>query len=686
MLSPDFDPSESGITAATKTARRVVLAAFAASAILVGGLTAERWSFYRASSSAVADVKNAHRLADAVLLEDERLTMSAQLAAATGEPRWAERYEAHIPAIDKAIAEATAMAPPGAAERFDQATRVANDRLVAMERQALAQVQQGQLVAAQAVLNSADYAAQKQILAAGSDAFMAELQAAVDSRLAGINARSWAFVAAALLLFALGSFWLWAHLRGHLGRAEAAFAEKQREVTRLALHDPLTGLSNRRYLQMQMAAALARAERERAKLAVLVMDLDGFKPINDRLGHAAGDMVLMETARRLVEHSRRSEIVARLGGDEFVVVLDGCDSAETAARAAQRVAASLSEPVALPEGSVVVGACVGVALYPADGAEVEELIRKADLALYRAKAAGRGEVRFFQDSMDQELREREGLREDLRQAIASGQVVPHFQPLIDLASGQLTGFEVLARWTHPDRGPIPPARFVPIAEDSGQIDALTVCVMRAALQAARGWDPKLTIAVNIAPQQLRHEALIERLLGVLAEADFPPERFEIEITENALIADLDLARHIVQRLKEHGVRVALDDFGTGYSSLSHLSELPFDKIKIDRSFIRTMIERPESASIVNAIIGLGRSLKLQTTAEGVESAAEADWLARSGCVLGQGFHYARPMPAHEAAELVRAMESAGSAGSAGSEDSAPAAQLLSRAGEDQVNA
>lgn len=272
MLSPDFDPSESGITAATKTARRVVLAAFAASAILVGGLTAERWSFYRASSSAVADVKNAHRLADAVLLEDERLTMSAQLAAATGEPRWAERYEAHIPAIDKAIAEATAMAPPGAAERFDQATRVANDRLVAMERQALAQVQQGQLVAAQAVLNSADYAAQKQILAAGSDAFMAELQAAVDSRLARINARSWAFVAAALLLFALGSFWLWAHLRGHLGRAEAAFAEKQREVTRLALHDPLTGLSNRRYLQMQMAAALARAERERAKLAVLVMD------------------------------------------------------------------------------------------------------------------------------------------------------------------------------------------------------------------------------------------------------------------------------------------------------------------------------------------------------------------------------------------------------------------------------
>jgi diguanylate cyclase (GGDEF)-like protein len=578
--------------------------------------------------------------------------MSANLSAASGQARWSQRYEAHIPLIDKAIAAATALAPPGAAQRFDQATRLANEHLVEMERAAFERVAAGDLRAAQAILDSAAYAEQKAVLAAGSELFLAELQAAVDAKLSALTHRSWLSVAG-LLGLSVFSFWfLWRHLVRNLARAQTAFAEKRDEVTRLALHDTLTGLANRRYLHMQLEGAIARATRDQTRFALLMIDLDGFKPINDRHGHAAGDAVLMEISRRLAATVRRGEIAARLGGDEFVVVLNQGEASDAPGRAAQRLIAELSKGIALPQGEVHVSASVGVAMFPTDGIEPDDLIRKADVALYRAKNEARGEVRFFQESMDEDVREREAIELDLRAAIANRQIVPYFQPLIDLATGQLTGFEVLARWPHPSRGLIPPALFVPIAEDSGQIDALTVCVMHAALLSARDWDPRLTIAVNIAPQQLKSAALIERLLGVLRETDFPPHRFEIEITENALIGDLALARQIVVGLKAHGIRVALDDFGTGYSSLSHLSELPFDKIKIDRSFIHTMHERRESATIVNAIISLGRSLNLPTTAEGIESPADARMLAGLGCDTGQGFLYSKPVPASGVAKLI----------------------------------
>jgi diguanylate cyclase (GGDEF)-like protein len=455
----------------------------------------------------------------------------------------------------------------------------------------------------------------------------------------------------ASLLLATAACWLlWQALVRRLRRVELAFDEQQHEIERLALHDPLTGLHNRRMLRTQLEAALNRANREHSALAVLVLDLDGFKPINDRFGHAAGDAVLLEVAQRLNQQVRRGELVARLGGDEFVVVLDRCEDTEAAVRAAQRLVTALCAPIALAQAEVSVSTGVGVAFYPADGNSFEELLRKADMALYRAKAEGRGEVRFFRPAMDHEVRERERLQADLREGIASGQVQPHFQPLLSLADGRLMGYELLARWQHPVRGNVPPAVFVPVAEDSGQIDALTLCVLRAGLRAARSWaDPTLTLALNIAPQQLHDEALIERLLQVLAEEDFPPQRLEVEITESALIGDLALARRIVLGLKEHGIRIALDDFGTGYSSLSHLSELPFDKIKIDRSFVATLRERRESASIVNAIVGLGRSLNVPTTAEGIEDPAVAQALAELGCNFGQGYLFAKPMPADEAA-------------------------------------
>ena len=660
-MQPSTAPHDSSATAmaeerwvvqATHTARTVVQIVYACTFLLVAALTIERFTFNTASDIAVNNVKSAIKVAAALLLEDERLTMSANLAAATGEHRWVDRYEAHIPMIDAAIKAAIDLAPPGAAQRFDQATRIANDRLVAMEREAFARVAAGNLAAAMAVLESPAYAEQKAILTQGSDTFVDELQAAVDQRREAVELRSWSLIATMIVLAVGGFVLLWRRLTAHLTQAEAAFNAKQAEVTRLALHDALTGLANRRYLHLQLEGSIARARREQTEFAVLVIDLDFFKPINDRHGHAAGDAVLMEISRRLSARVRKGEVAARLGGDEFVVVLNHGESNEVPLRAAQRLVAALAEPIALAQGEMRVGASVGVAFYPSDATEPEDLIRKADVALYRAKGEGGNAVRFFQQSMDEDVRERAELELDLRQAIASHQIVPYFQPLIDLRNGELTGFEVLARWIHPERGLIAPDIFIPIAEDTGQIDAVTVCVMRAALSTARDWDPRLTIAVNIAPQQLKSESLTANLLKVLDETRFPPSRFEIEITENALIGDIELARRIVVNLKSHGIRVALDDFGTGYSSLSHLSELPFDKIKIDRSFIRTLHTRRESATIVNAIIGLGRSLNLPTTAEGIESLADADMLTQLGCNSGQGFLYSKPVPATEAAALI----------------------------------
>ncbi len=644
---------------AIRTARRVVLAAFVATGLLGLVLSGEHLAFHRGNDAAFEHVLTATKLANDVLLQDERLTMSAQMAAASGEPRWAERYYAHLPLIDKAIADAAALAPAGAAARFNQATRAANDRLTEMELGAFAAVRAGELQRAQSLLNSTAYAQQKSILVSGSDRLMVELKDAASDRLLTQESRSWVILGVSLLLAAGCFALLWRGLVTQLACAKRAFDEQQREVNRLALHDPLTGLFNRRYLRLQLDAAIAKAERDRSMLALLVLDLDGFKPINDRHGHAAGDEVLVEVARRLGKHARRGELVARLGGDEFVIVLDHCKDLEEVAHLSQRLVKALSEPIALSQGEVTVNTGVGVAIFPVDGHNLDDLLRKADVALYRAKAAGRGELRFFEALMEHELREREALQQQLRQAIADDLIEPHFQPLVNMADGRTTGFEILARWQHPDRGAVEPSVFIPIAEDGGLIDAMTMNILRRALRIARHWPPHLMLALNVAPQQLRDETLTERLIEVLREAGFPPERLEIEITESALIADLALARRVVLRLKQNGIRIALDDFGTGYSSLNHLSELPFDKIKIDRSFVSSMHQRHESASIITAIIGLGRSLNVQTTAEGVESPTDALALASLGCNYGQGYLYAHPMPASEvAAYIARGMPSA----------------------------
>jgi diguanylate cyclase (GGDEF)-like protein len=433
-----------------------------------------------------------------------------------------------------------------------------------------------------------------------------------------------------------------------LRRIIAAREEAEQQANTLARHDPLTGLANRRVL----GDAIQDAKSPTAPAhALLLIDLDRFKPVNDVHGHAAGDAVLCETSSRLRVIAGHRAIVARLGGDEFAVFLSYRGRHELM-RVAQQIITAIAAPYSLGDGKVSIGATVGIALMPEDGSDSSSLLRCADIALYRGKKEGRNTFRFFEYGMDEELKARAALEAELRAAIANGEIKPHYQPLVSLEDQGLLGFEVLARWYHPTRGVLSPDAFIDIAEDTGLITELSYRLMREACLDARSWPAHLRLALNISPGQLKDRALPERLLAILTETGFAPGRFEIEITETALAADLDTARATLTSLQNCGVKIALDDFGTGYSSLYHLRELRFDKIKIDRSFVQALNKDGESTKIVDAIINLGKSLGLLTTAEGIENTANRDWLKEQGCTFGQGYLFGKPMAARTINALV----------------------------------
>ena len=428
----------------------------------------------------------------------------------------------------------------------------------------------------------------------------------------------------------------------------------------LATHDPLTGLPNRALLRDRLGAALADARRSGAAVAVLAADLDRFKPVNDVHGHQAGDRLLRAVAERLRAVLPADGLAARIGGDKFALVVrippDSDHPRLAAARLAGRMLSALEEPVGFPDGTAAqVGCSIGIAFsYPEGNAD--GLLDGADAALHRAKADGRTCFRFFEPGMDGRLRERAALAADLRAAIAADALEPHFQPQVDLVSGRIVGFEMLARWTHPRRGQVSPADFVPVAEDSGLMKPMTEQLLRRACRAAAAWPAGVTVACNVSPVQLRDRDLPAIVRVALAESRLPPARLEIELTESALLEDFGLAREILGELKALGVRLSLDDFGTGYSSLKHLQALPIDKIKIDAGFVRSMAESAESRKIVAAVVGLGQSLGLPTVAEGVEDAESAGLLAGLGCDIGQGWLFGRAVPEREATAMLFGLE------------------------------
>jgi diguanylate cyclase (GGDEF)-like protein len=420
--------------------------------------------------------------------------------------------------------------------------------------------------------------------------------------------------------------------------------ESAARIAHLAYHDALTGLPNRAVFADHLARAVAAATASSEPLAVLCVDLDGFKAVNDVFGHPIGDELLVEAAQRLRAAVRGNELVARLGGDEFAVVQQGAGQPHHAGLLAERLVAALEAPFALADRTVRVSCSVGVALYPADAAAPMDLIKNADLALYRAKAAGRGQTRFYEAAMDEELRQRRRLEADLKGAIDNRELAVHYQPIADLETGGIIGFEALLRWTHAERGAVGPDTFIPVAEECGFIVPLGEWVLREACAEAAQWHPPLKLSVNLSPAQFAHDGFTASVERILAETGLAPTRLDFEVTEGLFIREPEQALTVLRELKALGVQISMDDFGTGYSSLSYFRIFPFDKVKIDRSFVHDMMESPQARAIVRSVIGLGRGLGVPIVAEGVETSAQLDALRAEGCDQVQGYLISRPGP------------------------------------------
>jgi diguanylate cyclase (GGDEF)-like protein/PAS domain S-box-containing protein len=429
------------------------------------------------------------------------------------------------------------------------------------------------------------------------------------------------------------------------------------QVAHAARHDFLTGLPNRMLLHDRVDQAIAMARRHARQLAVLFLDLDGFKYINDSLGHPTGDKLLQSIAKRLVDCVRGSDTVSRQGGDEFVVLLSEMQQSEDAAVAARRILQAVAEAHSIDQHDLHVTTSIGVSVYPSDGLDAETLIKNADTAMYQAKENGRQSYQFFKPSMNVRAVERQSIEESLRSALERQEFALHYQPKIDLRTGAITGAEALIRWTHPTRGPIPPSQFIPVAEDCGLILPIGAWVLRKACEQARAWVdaglPATTMAVNVSAMEFRNENFLEGLFAILSETGLPARCLELELTESVLMKRTASTASILHTLRETGIKVAIDDFGTGYSSLSYLLKFPVDALKIDQSFIRQISTAGDDTTIVTAVIGMARGLKLRVVAEGVETLEELEFLRAHRCDEAQGHYFSRPVLPRQFARLLR---------------------------------
>lgn len=428
------------------------------------------------------------------------------------------------------------------------------------------------------------------------------------------------------------------------------------QMTHSAQHDFLTGLPNRMLLNDRVSRAILHAPRHLKKVALLFLDLDGFKHINDSLGHPIGDKLLQSIGKRLVECVRSSDTVSRQGGDEFVVLLSEMEHPEDAAITARRMLHSVAEAHSINDRDLHITTSIGVSVFPDDGTDAETLIKNADTAMYQAKENGRQSYQFFKSGMNVRAVERQAIEESLRRALEHQEFALHYQPKINLKTGDITGAEALIRWTHPIRGMVAPSQFIPVAEDCGLILPIGIWVLREACKQAKAWMdeglPLKTIAVNISGMQFRNDNFLHDVFTILAETGLDPRCLELELTESVLIKRADTAASVLQTLRAHGVQIAVDDFGTGYSSLSYLTKFPIDALKIDQSFVRQISTTAGDATIVTAIISMGQSLNLRVVAEGVETQDELSFLQSHNCEEAQGYYFSRPVPAQKFAKLL----------------------------------
>jgi diguanylate cyclase (GGDEF)-like protein len=423
------------------------------------------------------------------------------------------------------------------------------------------------------------------------------------------------------------------------------------QIAHMAHHDALTDLPNRVLFREHLVKALESVDR--GKLAVLCIDLDRFKAVNDTLGHSIGDALLRAAGDRLQASARPTDLVARLGGDEFAIVQAGTEQPFGATALATRLIAEIAKPFELDGHQVVIGISVGISIAPNDGSDPDTLLKNADLALYRVKSDGRDSCRFFEPDMDARMQARRTMETDLRRALALGEFEVYYQPLITLKTEKISGFEALLRWHRPDRGMIPPLEFIPLAEEIGLIGQIGAWVLKRACLEAAKWPDDIHIAVNVSPAQFRRRAVVLDVVAALGASGLPAHRLEVEITEAVLLQDTESTIGILNELHNLGVRISMDDFGTGYSSLAYLQKFPFDKIKIDRTFVKNLSERPQSIAIIRAVTAMSIGLGMKTTAEGVETEQELQTLKEEGCTEVQGYLFSKPVPAAQAAQLLQ---------------------------------
>jgi diguanylate cyclase (GGDEF)-like protein len=443
-----------------------------------------------------------------------------------------------------------------------------------------------------------------------------------------------------------------------LERAElqSALERASEDRLRAAYRDPLTELPNLQFFKQHLRSLLAQSNRSSRRLAVVMLDLDRFKPVNDSLGHSAGDEVLRAVAGRVSDCLRSGDVLARKTGDEFAIVLEGIHNAQNAAKVSRKVLSAVSRPIPVKDQQVTFTASLGIALSPEDGGDVDSLLRHADIAMYQAKESGGNSYRFFQPEMTESSQRRLELEQSLRLAVERKEFVLHYQPQYDLATDRISGMEALVRWQHPELGLVPPDRFIPVAEETGLIDPLGDWVLETACAQNRAWQdeglPRIPVAVNLSARQFRNHRPVDRVRHALRASGLDAEYLDLEITESVVMDDADRACETLVRLRDIGVSVSIDDFGTGHSSLGYLKRFPVQRLKIDKTFIRTLLSDPRDAAITEAIIAMAHSLDMRAVAEGVETREQLDYLRTPGCDEVQGFLLSRPLPAAAAREVL----------------------------------